>query len=86
MQQAAGEDHRHDAGLVDAQRQELAGAAVDAPAADVLGRLRRDAPLALGDGDDRHHHGDEQDDQHDQFLEADVAAVPLPPSVKIDCT
>ena len=56
------------------QRQELAGAAEDAPAADVLGRLRRDAPLPLGDGDDGHHHGDEQDDQHDDLLEADVLA------------
>ena len=45
------------------QRQVLAGAAVDAPAADVLGRLRRDAPLALGDGDHADDDGDEQDDQ-----------------------
>ena len=45
-QQAAGEDDRHDAGLIDPQRQILPGAAEDAAAADVLGALRGNAPLA----------------------------------------
>ena len=49
QQQAAGEDDRHHAGLIDPQRQVLARAAVDAAAADVLGALRGNAPLALGD-------------------------------------
>src|SRR5262245_1359376 len=74
QQEAAGEDHGHDAGLIDAQRQPLLGAAVDAPAAHVLGRLRRDAALSLGDGDDRDHDADEEHNEHDDFLESDVAA------------
>ena len=69
-QQAAGEDDRHDAGLVDAQRQELARAAVDAPAANVLGGLRRDAALPLGDGDDGDDDRDEQERQQQQFFDA----------------
>src|SRR5439155_14227449 len=60
--------------LLDAQRAERPGAAVDAAAADVLGRLRRNAALALGDKNHRHHHGDEEDDQDDQLLQAHVAA------------
>src|SRR5262249_18153055 len=75
-EEAAGEDDRHDARLIDAERQELARAAEDAPAANVLGRLRRDAALALGGGDGPDHHGGEQDEQHHQFLEADVVAGP----------
>ena len=88
IKQAAGEDDRHDAGLVDAQRQELAGAAVDAPAANVLGRLRRDAPLPLGDGDHRHDDADEQDDQDEQLFQADVAAgaAAAQREATLDCT
>ena len=80
-QQAGGEDDRHDARLVDLQRQVLPGAAEDPPAADVLGRLRRDAPLALGDRDHADDHGDEQHDQQHELLEAD-AVLAAPPSVK----
>src|SRR5262249_39731740 len=63
-EEASGEDNRHDAGLVDPQRQVLTGAAVDAAPANVLGRLRRNAPLPLGDRNNGDHHGDEQQDQH----------------------
>ncbi len=52
QQQAAGEDDRHHAGLIDPQRQVLLAAAIDAAAADVLGALRGNAPLALRD---EHH-------------------------------
>ena len=73
-QQAAGEDDRHDARLIDPQRQVLPRAAVDAAAADVLGALRGNAPLPLGDEHHAQHHGHEQHDQHQQRLHADLAA------------
>src|SRR5207245_6582630 len=49
-QQAAGEDDRHDAGLVDAKRQKLAGAAMEAPSPTVFWRLRRSAAGCIGYG------------------------------------
>src|SRR5205823_1679990 len=51
----------------------LPRAAVDAAAANVLGRLRRNAALALGNGHDRDHHRDEETDQHEQFFQSYVA-------------
>src|SRR5271165_6082589 len=43
-QKTAGENYRHNARLIDAQGQELTGSAVNAPTADMLGRLRGYAP------------------------------------------
>ncbi len=40
----------------------------------MLGRLRRNAPLPLGDGDDGHDDADEQTDEHEDFFQTDVAA------------
>ena len=72
-QQAAGEDDRHHAGLVDPQRQVLPRAAVDPAAADVLGALRGDPPLALRDEHHAGDHADEQHGQHEQRLDAELA-------------
>ena len=74
QQQAAGEDDGHDAGLVDPQGQVLPRAAVDAAAADVLGALRGNAPLALADEHHAGDHADEQHDQHQQHFHAHLAA------------
>ena len=81
-QQAAGEDDRHHAGLVDAQRQVLPIAAEHAPAADVLGALRRDAPLALRDEDDAGDDADEQ--QHRARACPPSPCLPPPPPSSLD--
>ena len=57
QQQAAGEDDRHDVGLVHPQGQVLPCAAENPTPADVLGALRGNAPLALADEHDADHHG-----------------------------
>ena len=74
QQQAAGEDDRHHAGLVDPQGQVLARAAVDAPAADVLGALRGNAALSLGDEHHADDHAHEQHGEDQQRFHADLAA------------
>jgi len=60
--------------LIDAQGEEVARAAVDAPAAHVLGGLRRDAALGLGHGDDADDDADEEEHEDDDFFQPDVAS------------
>lgn len=74
-EQAAGEDDRHHARLVDSQGQVLAGATNDAATADVLGAVGRDATLAQRDEHNTKHHGHEQAGEHHQRLHADLSAV-----------
>ncbi len=72
-QQAAGENDRHDAGLIDAQRQVLPGAAIHAPAAHMLGALRGNAPLAQRDKHHARHHGQKHHGQQQQHFDAQLA-------------
>ena len=73
-QEAAGEDDGHDAGLVDQHGQVLPVAAEDAASADVLGALRGDAALPLADEHDAHHDADKEQDEHEYFFRAHLAA------------
>ena len=73
-QQAAGENDRHDAGLVDLERHVVLGAAEHAAAANVLGALHRDAPLAERDKHDARDNGHEHRRQHDEAFDAELAA------------
>ena len=69
--QRLGEDDRHDAAVVHAERQVLALPAVDPAAAGVLGLLDRDAALRLGDQDRPGDDEDERADQEDDLADAD---------------
>ncbi len=58
------EDDRHDAGVIDLERQVLRLAAEDLAADDALGVLHGNLALRLRDGDDRRDH-DEQEGHHE---------------------
>src|SRR5262249_47384670 len=75
-QQAAGEDNRHDAGLIYFERHVIARAAEDTAATNVLGALHRNASLAEGDEDDTSDDRDEHSGENDQVLNAQMSAGP----------
>src|SRR5262249_55144332 len=65
-QQAAGKNYRHDAGLVEPQREVLPLATEYAPATNMASRLRRNAPLRLGNGNHAENDANKQRDQNQQ--------------------
>ncbi len=67
-QQAGGEDDRHDARLVDAEREELAVATHHASASDVLCGLNRNLTLSLRDRDDADDDRDEEDGEKEEAV------------------
>ena len=70
------------AGLIHPQREELPGAAINAPATYVFGGLCWNTALPLGYGNHRHHHRDEQKGQDDDLFETNVAAAAAAPQLQ----
>ena len=77
------EDDRHDAGIVDLERQEGGLAAVDLVAADLLGVLDGDFALRLRDGDGAGDDGEEEKEQRDDQDRAPRPVLPPPVPVSI---
>src|SRR5207248_1377906 len=62
--QGLGKNNRHDAAVIDSEREVLPLAAVDAPASGVLGLLNGNSPLRLGDED--RSGNDEHESRHEE--------------------
>ena len=62
-QDGLGEDDRHDAGIIDAQRHERRAAGIHLAPDRALGVLHGNFPLRLGDGDDAGDHHRQQQNQ-----------------------
>ena len=77
-EQSAREDDRHDARLVDLEREVMALAAIHLAAARQLGLLDGNPPLPFCDEDDRKHHDDEQEGEHHERLRLGETFLDLP--------